>query len=166
MFCFVPHVRESFLDEDDEGRFTRCGGCRSLIHPFSLFPQPACLFITPFFPLSMFSKVFASGKASLGRIVNRSASGCSRSLHPAARSYSTGAASCTPSLSISHTASPFQIGCAVAAGLGCGAALLYGDRLFAVEVVQCDWIEDSRTRSLWAFPARTPTVLASSVTVL
>ena len=49
MFCFVPHVRESFLDEDDEGRFTPCGGCRSLIHPFSLFPQPLCLFITPLF---------------------------------------------------------------------------------------------------------------------
>ena len=34
----------------------------------------------------------------------------------------------------SFPASPFQLGFAVAAGLGCGAALLYGNRLFAVEV--------------------------------
>ena len=34
----------------------------------------------------------------------------------------------------SFLASPFQLGFAVAAGLGCGAALLYGNRLFAVEV--------------------------------
>ena len=35
---------------------------------------------------------------------------------------------------MSFIASPFQLGFAVAAGLGCGAALLYGNRLFAVEV--------------------------------
>lgn len=114
------------------------------------------------FPATMFSRVFASGKSGLGRIVHRSAGRCSRSLHPSARAYSTGAASCTHRPLISHIASPFQIGCAVAAGLGCGAALLYGNRLFAVEVGIWNWILDSRIRSLWAFPARTPTVLASS----
>lgn len=66
--------------------------------------------------------------------LSRSAHGLSKVFGQSSRSYSTGAASCTHRPLISHIASPFQIGCAVAAGLGCGAALLYGNRLFAVEV--------------------------------
>ena len=62
----------------------------------------------------------------------------------------------------SRVASPFQIGCAVAAGLGCGAAFLYGNRLFAVEVVQRAVNDGRRIRSPCAFRATTPTVLAST----
>ncbi|KAK8798265.1 hypothetical protein WA588_003350 [Blastocystis sp. NMH] len=73
----------------------------------------------------MFSRVLSSNSRFVRQYsrLSRSVSGLSRFTSQSSRSYSTGASS----------ASPFQIGFAVAAGLGCGAALLYGNRLFAVE---------------------------------
>ena len=96
------------------------------------------------FRFSMFSRVLSSNSRFARQYsrLSRSVSGLSRFASQSSRSYSTGAASGTHDFHDANAlASPFQIGFAVAAGLGCGAALLYGNRLFAVEVgVVCDFL--------------------------
>ena len=85
----------------------------------------------------MFSRVLSSNYRFVRQYsrLSRSVSGLSRFTSQSSRSYSTGASSGRHDFPNANTlASPFQIGFAVAAGLGCGAALLYGNRLFAVEV--------------------------------
>ena len=90
----------------------------------------------------MFSRIVSSSGSRLARQFTRPARGFARFANQSSRSYSTGAASGTHDFHDANAlASPFQIGFAVAAGLGCGAALLYGNRLFAVEVgVVCDFL--------------------------
>ena len=83
----------------------------------------------------MFSRIVSSSGSRLARQCTRPARGFARFANQSSRSYSTGASSGRHDFPNANTlASPFQIGFAVAAGLGCGAALLYGNRLFAVEV--------------------------------
>ena len=86
----------------------------------------------------MFSRVASSCSAHFGKYFSKfsqSANRLSHFVNQSSRSYSSGsAAGIQIRLSNDLLASPFQLGFAVAAGLGCGAALLYGNRLFAVEV--------------------------------
>jgi hypothetical protein len=88
---------------------------------------------------SMFSRIASVGKSSFlkqASKVSYSVNQLSRFTAQSSRGYSTGSASCRSFCNIVDTlATSFQIGFALAAGLGCGAALLYGNRLFAVEVI-------------------------------
>lgn len=87
----------------------------------------------------MFSRVASSYSAHFGKCFSKfshSANRLSHFVNQSSRSYSTGSAACKLYCTSSNrSVSPFQLGFAVAAGLGCGAALLYGNRLFAVEVI-------------------------------
>ena len=83
------------------------------------------------------------------------------------RVYTTGSASGTFSFKVFYwIASHFQYGFAVAAGLGCGAALLYGNRLFAVEVGHYNRDSLNRTKNLWVFLVLILTVLARKICIL
>lgn len=85
----------------------------------------------------MFSRIASASTAFLSRQAtkfSRPVYGLSRFARQSYRAYSTGSASGKITLWINNSlASYFQYGFAVAAGLGCGAAVLYGNRLFAVE---------------------------------
>ena len=91
--------------------------------------------VLPIESQEMFSRIVSSSGSRLARQFSRPTRGFARFANQSSRSYSTGASSGMRDLRDANAlASPFQIGFAVAAGLGCGAALLYGNRLFAVEV--------------------------------
>ena len=85
----------------------------------------------------MFSRVASSCSAHFGKYFSKfsqSANRLSHFVNQSSRSYSTGSAACIQICLSNDLLASFQLGFAVAAGLGCGAALLYGNRLFAVEV--------------------------------
>ena len=85
----------------------------------------------------MFSRVASSCSAHFGKYFSKfsqSANRLSHFVNQSSRSYSTGSAACIQIRLSDDLLASFQLGFAVAAGLGCGAALLYGNRLFAVEV--------------------------------
>ena len=101
-----------------------------------------CNFLT-FSPFVMFSRVASSCSTHFGKCFSKfsqSANRLSHFVNQSSRSYSTGSAACRLIDTSNYPlVSPFQLGFAVAAGLGCGAALLYGNRLFAVEVTTWRW---------------------------
>ena len=115
----------------------------------------------------MFSRVASSCSTHFGKCFSKfsqSANRLSHFVNQSSRSYSTGSAACRLIDTSNYPlVSPFQLGFAVAAGLGCGAALLYGNRLFAVEVTTWRWGLMHRIRNPWTFLARILTVLASRI---